>query len=559
MQSSQTPVLDKFLGEVDRIVRDKNGVELQAFLVIEPPFNSLYEAMIAEMRKIYPKGKEGALEQRCSRMLKEAGEDAEGATWTIFVKFMANYLSFIRDVDPSNLLETYNILSELQQKANSALTSPSKGLIILPTVIAYARVFARLAIGLDKNPELIAHLVVQSNSEEDGRRETLPERAANILRTAFVTCLNDRGSGSGGVKDGKPDGKKVGIYKIANLCLKILFQCDKKMNAEQIFTNIYNQSPPLSIYPASERVTYLYYLGRFHFSTGHFFPAQMALQAAYDQCLASPACVGQRRLILIYLVAANMILGRFPTQSLYDRPEAAGLQAIFQPIVHTLIKGDLETFRRLVDWDSPNAPWLMRRYKMLLQIARLCEVIVWRSLFRRAFVLTGVQGDNETRKAPTLDLNYVLALFVFLEKRALHPPERLDKFGPAPDPPPEAYYIDPEFVGADGKPLEGYHANVSLPSMLNIESKCSSLISQGFMNGFISHKLKRFAIKGAKEKGSALAAGWPKFWDVINAEAPPDCPGWKQDVASSSAGGAFGPGMVVNLSNARPVGSGPLG
>jgi hypothetical protein len=413
-------------------------------------------------------------------------------------------------------------------------------------------VFARLAIGLDKNPKLIAHLIVRS-SEEDGRRETLPERAANVLRTAFVTCLNDRtGTASGVNKDGKPDGKKIGIYKIANLCLKILFQCDKKMNAEQIFTNIHNQSPPLSIYPASERVTYLYYLGRFHFSTGHYFPSQMALQTSYDQCLAGPACVRQRRMILIYLIAANMILGRFPTQHLYNRPEAAGLQERFQPIINTLIKGDLENFRRLTDWDAPGADWFWH-YKILLQITRLCEVILWRSLFRRAFILSGVQGDNETRKAPTLDLNNVLALFTYLEKRALHPPEALDKFGPAPEPPQSAYYMDPEFIG-----VPGVRPSVTLPNIMNMESKCSSLISQNFMNGFISHRLQRFAIKGAKEKGSALAAGWPKFWDVIKAEAEPDCPGWQQDVARGPAGG-FGPGMVVNLSGARPVGSGPVG
>lgn len=92
---------------------------------------------------------------------------------------------------------------------------------------------ARLAIGLDKKPELIAHLTTQS-TDEGGSAETLPERAANIIRQAFVTCLNDRTAASSGIINGVPDGKRIGIYKIANVCLKVLFSCRKTRNAEQV-------------------------------------------------------------------------------------------------------------------------------------------------------------------------------------------------------------------------------------------------------------------------------------------------------------------------------------
>lgn len=555
----KTSVINQFLNEIERIIKGKDvqvtiegkreviqvhdGDELRSFLLIEPPFNNnkLYEKMISELRNVYPEDQEQALEDRCSKALPTASKpDRENATFMLFPKFMANYLSFIRDVDPSNLLDTYNILSELQQKANSCLTS-SRGLVILPTVIEFARVFARLAIGLDKNPQLIAHLVTRTT--EDGKRETLPERAANVLRNAFVTCLQDRGKADGSpstaTKD-KPQGKAVGIYKLANLCLKILFQCDKQMNAEQIFTNIVNSSPPLFIYPASERVTYLYYLGRFHFSCEHYYPSQMALQAAYDQCPATSVCLGQRRLILIYLIAANMILGRFPNLEIYNRPEAAGLQERFQPIIDTLIKGDLETFRRLTHRQTPIAQWFFH-YKMFLQIEQFCEVIVWRSLFRRAFLLSGVQGDTATRKASTLDLNVVLGLFIYLEKRALHPAHILSKFGPAPEAPASAYYIHPEFVG-----VEGRKPSVDLPTLPTIYSKCASLISQGFMNGYISDKLQRFAIKGANKDISAVAAGFPNVWMAIELNSYGDCPGWQVEWPT-------GRGGVVNITGARPV------
>lgn len=115
MQSNSTPVLDKFLEETNNILLDKNGEKLQSYLIIEPPFNDLYNTMIAQIRQAFPKGSEDALEEKCSRKLTAAQEDSDGSSWAAFVKFIANYFVFIRDVDAGNLLDTYNLLSELQQ------------------------------------------------------------------------------------------------------------------------------------------------------------------------------------------------------------------------------------------------------------------------------------------------------------------------------------------------------------------------------------------------------------------------------------------------------------
>jgi len=90
--------------------------------------------------------------------------------------------------------------------------------------------------------------------------------------------------------------------------------------------------------------------------------------------------------------------------------------------------------------------------------------------------------------------------------------------------------------------------------MLEIESIVSSLIEQGFLNGFISHKLKKFGIQGARQKG-ALQAGFPNVWEVVKSRNSDEVPGWKKETAPTVLGQTLGPGMVVNLSGARPVGS----
>lgn len=427
---------------------------------------------------------------------------------------------------------------------------------MLPTVVVYSQILSRLAIGLDKKPELISRLARQSADEGEGR-ETLPERAANIVRQAFVTCLNDRPGAVAGQRDGQPQGKKIGIYKIANLCLKILFQCRKTRNAEQIFVNIYNQSPPLSLYPKSQRVTYLYYLGRFLFSNNHFYRAQLALQSAYEQCHTSSTT--QRRIILVYLVSSNIILGRFPSQRLISRPEAKGFDILLTPICTAITKGDLVTLNRLLADDAEHVKWF-RRYRILLQLRHRCEVLAWRSLARRVFLISGFQGDPASRKAPTFNLNDLLVALQYLcsgnaassSTQGGTPGQRHTNWIFMHDNNKKANaYIDPDLDGTNDM-AEG----AIIPDMLEVESILTSLIDQGLLNGFISHRQLRFAIVGAKKKG-AIAAGFPNVWQVMNAKADHEVPGWVKDprhAARNRGHQRFGPGMVVNLSGARPVG-----
>ena len=417
---------------------------------------------------------------------------------------------------------------------------------MLPVVVSCAKLVCRLAIGLDKQPELITHLKSNqaggSAGEDDGGpRETLPERAANILRQAFVTCLNDRTSGLN--RDGKPEGKKRGIYTIANLCLKILFQCRKTRNASQIFENIYNLSPPLAAYPKRERVTYLYYLGRFCFQNNHFYRAQLALQHAYDESPASPECVRQRRLILIFLITSNIILGRFPSATLLQRPEAEGLAERFGPIIQAICTGDLNTFRQHLDIErSPHADWFLH-FRILLQLRNRAEVLVWRTLIRRTWILKGTRTDPNSRVGPLINISDLVAVFTVVEKQW------------------QAYkgansYTDPDFEGVDFDDEE--EENALLPSTTTVESKLSSLIDQGLIRGFISHRQLKFVISGYKSTGGdALAAGFPSPWEVIKRKTNDEVPGWKVEKAGQvGMAGGVGPGMVVNLSNLRPVGLG---
>ncbi|KAJ3499780.1 hypothetical protein NLG97_g42 [Lecanicillium saksenae] len=49
----------------------------------------------------------------------------------------------------------------------------------------------------------------------------------------------------------------------------------------------------------------------------------------------------------------------------------------------------------------------------------------------------------------------------------------------------------------------------------DVEMVVAALIQQGLMHGFVAHGQSRFAVIGAKAKGSPLLAGWPNVWQTI--------------------------------------------
>jgi len=103
------------------------------------------------------------------------------------------------------------------------MSNASFGLIMLPTTVQLSAALAKLAMTLDKRPDLTRKLQLQNDGGEG--RKTLVEATAELIQRAFSMCLNERTSSRTGItKDVRPDGKKIGIYVFANLVLKLLYQ-----------------------------------------------------------------------------------------------------------------------------------------------------------------------------------------------------------------------------------------------------------------------------------------------------------------------------------------------
>ncbi|OQO11305.1 hypothetical protein B0A48_05561 [Cryoendolithus antarcticus] len=496
-----TPMLGQFLTQINGFIKARNETSLTDYLVLEPPFAQAYTQIISELRATYPAGNDTALEAKCAQLLPEAEKGDQGATWTAFIRYMVTYLGYLRDVsaDQGQYRRTYELLSEVQGKVNSALSHSTLGYLILRTAISNARLVCRLAIGLDRHPELLGPLKTGGGGEEGGARETLPEKAANTIRVAFTTALNDRsGSQANGLdSNGQPEGRRKGVYALANLCLKILFQCKKTRNASQIFQNITSNAPPLDAYPKAQQVTYLYYLGRFLWQNGHFGASAKVLGRAWEMCHAGSGTLKQRRSVLIYLIASNLLLGRFPSTALLSLPEAHGLTEKFMPICLAIRSGNLAALRNHLDFNSEHAAWFLH-FRLLLQLRNRCEVLTWRSLVRKVFLLKGTLPEAGSNKAAFLDLPPLVAAFRAggSQNPGLNPEDE-------PDPDLEG---TPDFNSKPETGIDEY----------GVISILSSLVDQGLLRGFVAHKQQKLAILGSKNfGGNAVAAGFPAVWGVI--------------------------------------------
>ncbi|KAI1855853.1 hypothetical protein JX265_012116 [Neoarthrinium moseri] len=511
----------QFLSSIRGFVKERNAQKLREWLLVEPPVPDIYHNLAKELRGV------AAIDKLVEKHLPEDDDVPadQGTAWRGLVAFMEDYLKYWRDVDFDDLLVAHELLMGLTNSCTTALNHPLYGTMMLQTSVALCGSLSKLSMTLNKRPDLTRKIQTIDTSGGDEEQKSIIDKTAEVMQRVFTACLTDRTSD----RSQPPEGKKVGVYTFANVTLKLLFACRKTHLAKTIFTNISAKSPSLSYYPASQRVTYLYYLGRFHFINSHFSRAAQCLEQAYLQ--TPPAFQTHRKLILTYLIPCKMLLGYLPSTALLQRPEAEALSPIFSQFALAIRTGNYLLFQSTLE---THEKWLLRKGLLLTLTFRL-RPLLWRSLSRRIFLLTYVappmDSDKPNQKAATLDLAHLVVAATYIQKR-------LEGYVPADagprSRPPHVNAIFMKAVASNGGPGTADSTLVAPPggakklrpndglvwgnmpiTAEHVEGVVASLVAQGLLHGYVAHSLGRFAIMGAAKKGSPVAAGWPNVSEVI--------------------------------------------
>ncbi|KAK4172150.1 putative COP9 signalosome complex subunit 12 [Triangularia setosa] len=515
----------QFLTKIRGFALEADGASLKDWLQVENDVPDIYYNMAQEIKSTYPDNGSDALEKFVDKCLPEEDDvqEGRGSPWPGFNSFIKDYLEYWRDVDFDDVVNVYTRLSELLISCANALANPTYGVMLLQTSMALSESLSKLVMSLTRQPEVLA--LIEGDETGDGESKSIVEMAADIIQKFFTSCLGDRSS----TRWAPPKGKKVAVYLFANLTLKLLFACEKSHLAVQMFTNLSTSGPALSLYPASQRVTFLYYLGRFNFDNAHYFRAHMCLEEAYRQCHTS--FLKHRRQILTYWIPSNILCGRFPSLTLLSRPEAAGFAEIFLPVCSAVRSGNFVAFHAAL---NQHRDWLWERGLYLVFLYRL-KPLLWRGLTRKTFLLrssmdsTGQEGDSN--KAASLSFEDVVVTAGYVQKL-------LEGYIPAhpsaPRPPPQG--VSTVFMKAVNNvvpgqnstlvplpggprylmPSEGLIFGNKKPDVDSVESVVAGLVYGGLLQGFIARQQRKFAVEGAKRYGgNAVRAGWPGVYEAL--------------------------------------------
>ncbi|ODA77713.1 hypothetical protein RJ55_06315 [Drechmeria coniospora] len=526
-------LLKRFLSEIRQQVREQQGDRLAAWLQVEPSAPRQYHVLADELRTAFADSK--ALDNAIDSHLpiEDDVPDGQATVWPGFQAFVKEYLVLWRDIDHDDLLGAHELLSALVNASSTAFSHPQYGAMLIQVCKSLSESLARFTLELNRRPDLTRRLRVR---DDDGGSKSVAESSAEIIQKIFKVCLMDRTAGR------TPEGKKACVYMFANLVLKLLFACKRTNLATMIFRNMSASCPPLRLYPASQRVTYLYYLGRFNFSMNHYLRASLCLEQAYLQ--TPPQLASHRTKILTFLIPCNMLLGRFPSAVLTQRPEAQTLTPIFLPLCHAVRSANFMAFQSHLEL---HRRWLWAK-GLYAQLCYRLRPLLWRSLARKTFLLTYVPPtEADSRKAATLDLACLHAVAVFVQRQleGWLPSNRIVRdrrpsnvnavFMQAitsnVQVPAETTLVPPPGGPRKLRANEGLVCGNMPVRLLDVEMMVATLIQRDFMHGFIAHVQGRFAIIGAKAKGPLLA-GWPGVWQAICEHKydqpydPNEVPGW---------------------------------
>lgn len=264
------------------------------------------------------------------------------------------------------------------------------------------------------------------------------ESAAKLVFNLLSKAIQDRTTG--------PDSRKVVVFFVANLLLKLYFRLHiiGPGQFDSISRNIISSGVRFSEYRRADQVGYRYYLGRYYLSQQQYRRARSHLLWAFNHCTnASPS---NKRLILLYLTTASMPLGVFTSIELL---EISNLSKPFLPLIVAMQKGDYTGFHAHLgtyeDW--------FYKYEIFLYLDQRCDMILYRSLFRRTFMLS----TTTAQKTPNIRIAKLLCA------------------------------------------LQWATRDVSW-NMSDCEALCVSLIDMGYIKGYIHHQNQILVLDKKDEK-----------------------------------------------------------
>ncbi|KAL4450585.1 hypothetical protein ABPG77_000941 [Micractinium sp. CCAP 211/92] len=235
--------------------------------------------------------------------------------------------------------------------------------------------------------------VAQAADHELRRTGQRPDKLGDCgdqLRKCFAVSLQAPGN-----KD-----KKLAALDIVNLSIKIYFRLNTLRLCKNLMRTVDSrQFAAFDAFPAAQRVTYKFYVGRLAVFDENYQEARASLEYALQHCHA--LAHHNKALVLKYLVPVQLLLGHLPSPTLL----AAHQLRQYEPIIAAMRSGDVKLFS-----DTMNAlqfRFIQEGTYLLLEKLRYA---VFRRLLRKVHAVHGALEPEKRAQIPLAQFQAALAM-----------------------------------------------------------------------------------------------------------------------------------------------------
>lgn len=237
----------------------------------------------------------------------------------------------------------------------------------LPVLYVLSRDLRLLSIAADKEHSL-KRTSVASHKDPNENLSKASEAMMNLYRV----CSTD-------IRSPLERSKKHGMVILTNQLFKIYFKINKLNLCKPLIRALSQNNELLSASRRSEQVTYNYFIGRKALFDSGFKEAESLLTSAFTNC--DPQCFKNKRLILLYLVPAKMLLGQMPKESALVKYQLNS----FMPLVKSIREGNIKAFDAALDQEK-DFFWTYGIYLLLEKL----RTILYRNIFKKVSLILGL-------------------------------------------------------------------------------------------------------------------------------------------------------------------------
>jgi len=193
---------------------------------------------------------------------------------------------------------------------------------------------------------------------------------ARLLNKAFHVCQIDRGAWD--------VSRKAASLHVVNSLFRVYFHLKQHRLCHSLMRAINTNFPDIKMFPASQRVTFKYFVGLIAFYDEDFQKAEQEFMDALQHCHKDSR--KNKRLILVYLTPIKLLRGKGVNSVLIQK---YGLFQ-FAELIQSIKVGDVRTFNKTLE---KNERYFV--FQGIYLIVERLKLLLYRNLFKKTYIILG--------------------------------------------------------------------------------------------------------------------------------------------------------------------------